>query len=199
MSRQSPKDLKGKNRNEYRLVLLTQTGDKQAFDELIQTVQMNLYRHIYNITQDRAISDGLFQEVLIIIFKKIRWLRDPRFFRSWMYQVATRTALKAIKKKKQFKEIPIEETSDLKMDIPDMDSQLILKETFESISSLIGVLSPASRSVLSLHYLEEMTLQEISDLIDIPIGTVKSRLSYGILKIREEINKRSKGRMGVVG
>ena len=100
MSRKSTKDLTGKNKNEYRLVLLTQTGDKQSFDELIQTVQMNLYRHIYNITQDRAISDDLFQEVLIIIFKKIRWLRDPRFFRSWMYQIATRTALKAIKKNK---------------------------------------------------------------------------------------------------
>ena len=189
MNRQSPKDLKGKNKNEYRLVLLTQTGDKQAFDELIQTVQENLYRHVFNITQDRALSDDLFQEVLIIIYKKIRWLRDPRFFRAWMYQIATRASFKALKKKKLFKEISLEETCELQKDPPDAERQLILKETFESVSSTIGSLSPASRSVLSLHYLEGMTLQEISDLIDIPIGTVKSRLSYGKFKLKEEMNK----------
>lgn len=186
MGRQSPKDLK----DEYRLVLLTQTGDKQAFDELIQTVQTKLYRHIFNITQDRTISDDLFQEALIVIYKKIRWLSDPRFFRAWMYQIATRASFKALKKKKRFKEIPLEDTYELQKDLSDTEYHLILKETLESVSSAIHDLSPASRSVLSLHYLEGMTLQEISDLIDIPIGTVKSRLSYGISKLREGMNKR---------
>ena len=192
MTGHSPKELKGKNNKEYKLVLLTQTGDKQAFDELIQIVQSNLYRHIFNITQDRTISDDLFQEVLIIIYKKVRWLRDPRFFRAWMYRIATRESFKVLKKKRRFREDPLEENCEQGNELPDVERQFILKETLESVSSAIGKLSPASRSILSLHYLEGMSLNEIAILVDIPIGTVKSRLSYGILKLKEGMKKISR-------
>ena len=179
----------GKNTNEYRLVLLAQTGDRNAFNDLFLSVQEKLYRYIYHITQDKVMSDDLFQEVLITIFKNIRWLREPEFFKSWMYRIATRAAFKALKKKKRFKETSLDELGELERHLPDAEAQIILKETLESVSSVISELSPASRSVLSLHYFEEMSLREISCLVDIPIGTVKSRLSYGILKLREKIKK----------
>ena len=189
MPRQSPEEFKGINKKEYKLVLLTQTGDKQAFDELIQIVQRNLYRHIFNITQDRILTDDLFQEVLIIIYKKVRWLRDPRFFRAWMYRIATRESFKILKKKRQYSEEPLEENYEQEKGLSDAESKLIIKETLDSVSSLVSKLSPASRSVISLHYLEDMSLNEIASLIKIPVGTVKSRLSYGILKIKEGMKK----------
>jgi RNA polymerase sigma-70 factor, ECF subfamily len=182
----------GKNANEYRLVLLAQAGDRNAFNDLFLLVQEKLYRYINHITQDKVMSDDLFQEVLITVFKNIRWLREPEFFRSWMYRIATRAAFKALKKKKRFKETSLEELGELKKHLPDAEAQIILKETLESVSSVISDLSPASRSVLSLHYLEEMSLKEISSLVDIPIGTVKSRLAYGILKLREKMKKEIK-------
>lgn len=179
----------GKNANEYRLVLLAQAGDRNAFNDLFLSVQEKLYQYIFHITQDKVMSDDLFQEVLIAIFKNIQWLREPEFFRSWMYRIATRAAFKVLKKKKRFKETSIEELGELEKVSPDVEARIILKETLESVSSVISDLSPASRSVLSLHYLEEMSLKEISNLVDIPIGTVKSRLSYGISKLKEKINK----------
>ena len=182
----------GKNANEYRLVLLAQAGDRNAFNDLFLSVQERLYRYIYHLTQDKVMSDDLFQEVLITVFKNIRWLREPEFFRSWMYRIATRAAFKALKKKKRFKETSLEELGELKKHLPDAEAQIILKETLESVSSVISDLSPASRSVLSLHFLEGMSLKEISSLVDIPVGTVKSRLSYGIFKLRAKMKKESK-------
>ena len=181
-----------KNVEEYRLVLLAQTGDRDAFDELFKSVQEKLYQYIFHITQDRVISDDLFQEVLITIFKQIRWLREQEFFRAWMYRIATRAAFKALKKKNRFKETSYEDMGELEKDVPDVEAQIILKETLESVSSAISKLSPASRSVLSLRYLEGMTIREISTLVDIPVGTVKSRLSYGMMKLKEVMNKKVK-------
>ena len=61
-------------------------------------------------------------------------------------------------------------------------------EIVERIPALLEQVSPASRAVLSLHYLQEMTLQEVADVLDIPIGTTKARLAYGLRMLRKILN-----------
>ena len=64
-------------------------------------------------------------------------------------------------------------------------SEDLAPEIVERIPALLEQVSPASRAVLSLHYLQEMTLQEVADVLDIPIGTTKARLAYGLRMLRK--------------
>ena len=71
-------------------VLLAQAGDREALDELFKSVQTPLYGYILSLAGDRALAEDILQEVLIRIYRKLRWLREPELFRPWAYRIATR-------------------------------------------------------------------------------------------------------------
>ncbi|HEX6177762.1 MAG TPA: sigma factor, partial [Thermoanaerobaculia bacterium] len=83
---------------ERSLVLRAQSGDRGAFDELLQRVDDSLLRYITTITCGRAPAEDVLQDVLIVIVRKIVWLRDPDLFRAWAFRIASRAAFRAIRK-----------------------------------------------------------------------------------------------------
>src|SRR5262249_57471397 len=74
--------------------LRAQTGDREAFDQLFRLAQEPLYRYIFSLVGARALAEDILQEVFILIYRKIRWLREPELFRPWAYRIATREAFK---------------------------------------------------------------------------------------------------------
>ena len=77
-------------KREMFLVLRAQTGDANAFDELLQSIQEPLFRYIYRLTEDHALAQDVLQEVFILIYRKLRWLENPKLFRAWAYRIASR-------------------------------------------------------------------------------------------------------------
>lgn len=159
-------------------VLLAQTGDRDAFDRLLQAIQDPLFRYILRLTGDRAAAEDTLQDVFLLIFRKLQWLNDPDLFRPWAYRIATRASMKRIR---AVPELPI---IDEPAEMPNVDVMLVRAQMPE----LLDRVSPASRAVLALHYLEEMPLTEVSAVLGISIGTVKSRLAYGLTQLREVFN-----------
>jgi RNA polymerase sigma-70 factor (ECF subfamily) len=164
--------------NERLTVLLAQTGDREAFDALLRSVQEPLFRYILRITQNRAAAEDTLQDVFLIIFRKLQWLNDPDLFRPWAYRIATRAAWKRMKFDPTGGELPESSTS------PDIDVMNLKAQ----LPELLGRLSPASRAVLTLHYLDDLSLPEVAAILDVALGTVKSRLAYGLVRLREELN-----------
>lgn len=164
--------------DERMTVLLAQTGDRAAFDSLLRSVQEPLFRYIVRITQNRAIAEDTLQDVFLIIFRKLEWLNDPDLFRPWAYRIATRAAWKRLKVKEDAQDFL---SSSVEPDVDVMNLKAQLPE-------LLGRVSPASRAVLTLHYLDDLSLPEIAAILDIALGTVKSRLAYGLHRLREELN-----------
>lgn len=172
-------------RQEIRWVLRAQAGDRVAFDELLQAVQLPLYRYIVSLTGDSSLAEDILQEVFVLIYRKLGWLREPELFRPWAYRIATRETFKWLQREKRWKEQ--ERDEEVLLAIP--ADEAFAAELLPQLPSLLARLSPASRVVIVLHYLHELTLDEIAEVLGVAIGTVKSRLSYGLSSLRQLLHK----------
>jgi RNA polymerase sigma-70 factor (ECF subfamily) len=173
--------------DEIWLVLRAQSGETRAFDELLKTVQLPLSRYILSIVRNSSIAEDVLQEVLMRIYKKLRWLKDAEVFRSWAYQIATRESFRHLKREKLWSGHVRDESvlEGIVDSTPPTQTPLELAEEF---SRLVADLSPASRAVIVLFYQHDMTIEETASILEIPIGTAKSRLAYGLETLRRKSN-----------
>ena len=174
-------------KRETRLVLLAQSGDRAALDALFESVQTPLGRYVRAAAGDAALAEDVLQEVFILIYRKLYWLRDPELFRPWAYRIASREVVRQLKRRRRWPE---------QFDEGAGPEQLAAETTgpppgewAERLPELLSKVSPASRMVLVLHYLDEMPLQEVADVLGLPVGTAKSRLAYGLAALRREAGK----------
>ncbi len=163
-------------------VLRAQAGDREALDELLRLVQEPLYRYIFSLVGTRPLAEDILQEVFILIYRKLRWLREPELFRPWAYRIATREAFKHLKRERRWSDRTVEESVLLDLPAPARDEL-----TPDMIERMVAQVSPASRAVIVLHYLHEMPLGEVAAVLGIAVGTVKSRLAYGLDCLRKQL------------
>jgi RNA polymerase sigma-70 factor, ECF subfamily len=172
------------SKQQIRWILLAQCGNLAAFDDLLQSVQRPLYVYVSRLTCDHFCAEDILQEIFVIIYKKLRWLRDPNLFFPWAYRIATREAFRWLKQERKKSHLAWEEEfADTIRD--HRTSELQTHEMEEYLPFLLKKVSPASRAVLLLHYSKGLTLLEISELTGLALGTVKSRLAYGLNLLRQ--------------
>lgn len=176
-------------------VLRAQSGDRGALDELLEAVQEPLYRYIFRLVGASHLAEDILQEVFIHIYRKLRWLREPELFRPWAYRIASREAFKHLKREKRWVE-QVRDESTLEALPAQSSEESYAPELIEHLPQLIERVSPASRAVLILHYLHEMPLAEVAAVLGIAVGTVKSRLAYGLESLRSVIREQEGGSEG---
>jgi RNA polymerase sigma-70 factor (ECF subfamily) len=169
-------------------VLRAQSGDRKALGELLEAVQEPLYRYIFRLVGERTLAEDILQEVFIRVYRKLRWLKDPGLFRPWAYRIASREAFKHLKRERRWIE-QVRDEATLEAIPAQSTEEGYEPELIEHLPLLIARVSPASRAVLILHYLHEMPLAEVSAVLGVALGTVKSRLSYGLSILRRELNE----------
>ena len=91
-------------KQEARWVLRAQSGDRQALDSLFRAVQSPLYRYLLRLLSDPSLAEDVLQDVFLLIYRKLRWLRDPRLFRCWAYRIASREAFRKLKKERRWRQ-----------------------------------------------------------------------------------------------
>ncbi len=164
-------------------MLRAQCGDRPALEALLRSVQPALSRYVRSIAgPDQA--DEVLQNVLVILFRRLGSLENPAAFRPWAFRVASREALRRLRKTQRLREVDAEELAEL----PTTDwhpPDPLLAELVQS-----DVLSVGCRSVLLLHFQEGLTLAEVSVVLELPLGTVKSRLAYGLAALRRHFHAR---------
>ncbi len=177
-----------KNEDEDLLVALVQCGDVAAFEELLIRLHKDLRNYVANLVGESMREDVL-QEVSLRIYQQIKFLREPKAFRAWAYRVATRIALVHLRREKRWRKLETD---------PEAINAISTitspgREEFESeLLSMVDRLSPASRAVLLLHYRQHLSLEETAAILDVPLGTAKSRLSYGIAALRNLIKEKER-------
>ncbi len=158
-------------------VLLAQSGDREALDALLQSVQEPLHRYLASIVGGSTAADDVLQESFLRIYRKLSWLREPELFRTWAYRIASNEAFRYLRRRQR----PIETPEELPEIAVDAEPFVV---TTSMETAMAGV-SPASRAVIALHFFHEMPLKDIAAVLDIPLGTVKSRLAYGLSTLRK--------------
>lgn len=165
-------------------VLQAQSGSREALDELFKSVQEPLYRYIVSVVNEKHLAEDVLQEVFIRIYRKLRWLREPQAFRAWCYQIATREAFRYLKRERLWTDQIRDEGV---LNVLPAGDPVYSPELVKRLPELVGSLSPASRAVIVLFYLHEMSLVETAAVLEIPVGTVKSRLAYGLESLRRRL------------
>jgi RNA polymerase sigma-70 factor (ECF subfamily) len=168
------------------LVLRAQSGDREALGALLASVQEPLYRYLLSLVGERQPAEDVLQETFIRVYRKLGWLREPALFRPWAYRIATREAFRHLRRERRWAEQVRDEEALKSVAAPPA------REEFAPVLSArlretVAGLSPASRAVVVLYYLHEMSLEETADVLGVPLGTVKSRLAYGLEVLRRRL------------
>ncbi len=160
------------------LVLLAQAGDRAALEQLLRNSHAPLRRYITRLA-GADLADDILQETSIQIFRKLTFLREPAVFRAWALRIASRIAISHLKRAHRWQ--PLDD-SPLGILTPNPD---LGGPPDAAFFSLLDRVSPASRAVLLLHYQHDLSLEETAVVLDIPVGTAKSRLHYGVATLRK--------------
>ena len=168
------------------LVLRAQSGDREALDLLLRGVQQSLFRCIRAIAGRRQLAEDVLQETFIILCRELVWLREPELFRAWAYRIASREALRRLKRERRYR--GIDDPGTVLALVPDRRLPDPLRRALGArLATLVTEVSPACRPVLALHYLEEQPLAAVADILGLSLGTVKSRLAYGLRQLRRRL------------
>jgi RNA polymerase sigma-70 factor (ECF subfamily) len=167
-------------------VLRAQSGDRGALDDLLASVQEPLYRYVLSLVRERHLAEDALQETFVRVYRKLGWLREPGLFRPWAYRIATREAFRQLKRERRWAEQVRDEDALVAVAAPPPREELA-PELSARLRETVAGLSPASRAVVVLYYLHEMSLEETAAVLGVPLGTVKSRLAYGLESLRRQL------------
>ena len=172
--------------NEERMVLRAQSGDRHALDRLLERHEVALFHHVHRILADEAATYDVLQETFIVVAKNISKLRERVKFKAWLYGCATRVALRS--RKRNAVRAAQETDNEPISTSPRALEAVLQKEQIRKMTAEVDRLSPPLRAVVLLHYLEELTLCETAKALELPIGTVKSRLAAALYALRERLS-----------
>lgn len=171
-------------------------GDQNAFADIVSLYQHKLYQVCYRMLGNKQESEDIAQEAFVRAYMNLHTFDQKRKFSTWLYRIATNLCIDRIRKKKPDYYLDAEVTGteglDLYSQIASEDQ--LPEETLEQmelqdrIQYEIGRLPDKYRTVVVLKYIEELSLQEISEILDMPLGTVKTRIHRGREALRKQLN-----------
>lgn len=169
------------------LVLCAQQGNRDAFSQLIDTYDQRLLYFIKRILGDLDGALDVLQSVWLLVHRKLTTLQAPDAFRVWIYRIAHDQAISELRRKLN-RQVPVD---DLEVEIvaDDKSSDVEAFDNAELVHKGLKDLSIDHRRVLTLRFLEEMTIEEIAQVVGTNAGTVKSRLHYAKLALRRRIGE----------
>ena len=168
-------------------VLLARQGDREALSRLIDAYDKRLLYFIRRILGDSDRSLDVLQSVWLIVHRQLRHLDSVDAFRVWLYRIAHNQAVSEVRKASRGPVFVEQIDAVPEANVADVDESEF--ENAELVHAALERLSIDHRRVLTLRFLEEMTIEEIAEVISCPAGTVKSRLHYAKDALRREIEE----------
>lgn len=176
-----------------KLVSAAVEGDEFAYAKLVEKYRKPLFFHISKLVKDRDHIEDLVQEAFMKAFGNLKSYNTDYAFSTWLYRIATNHSIDYLRKKK-LQTLSIDEPiktkeGEIEIELPDESSQsdrdIIRKQRKKIIRKSIEDLPEKYRQVIEMRHMEEKSYQEISEILDLPLGTVKAH----IFRAREMLYK----------
>ncbi|RLQ94370.1 sigma-70 family RNA polymerase sigma factor [Falsibacillus albus] len=164
------------------LVAAAQNGDENAFITLFQQYEVDLYRIAYVYTKNQDDALDVVQETAYRSFKNIHTLKEPKYFKTWLIKIAMSCATDILRKKKKVVFL------DTELKPPVQSTEVDLPLTI-SLKSLINNLKEDEKKIVMLKYYYDYTFKEISNIMQVPIGTIKSILYRSLNKLKHQFKE----------
>ncbi|HET9908281.1 MAG TPA: sigma-70 family RNA polymerase sigma factor [Anaerolineales bacterium] len=178
----------GLNVSETELVNRAQNGDRNAFSELVRNHAQGVLNVIYRMCGDAHIAEDAAQETFIQAWLHLSTYRPQTSLRNWLYRIAVNAATDLLRKEKHILPNSLEDLQ-LTDGQPGPESLTSQKERIVLVQKAVLALPEASRAVVVLREYEGLSYQEISSTLEIPIGTVMSRLNYARKLLKEKLEQ----------
>lgn len=154
-----------------------------------------LYHLGYRMTGNRQEAEDVVQETFLRVYKNLDRYDESQKFSTWIYRIATNLCIDRLRKRKAVYSLDAESSDHegldgyamLPSDGKTPESELLLSETQRLIHDAIATLPVKYKSVMILRYLQELSLQEISDVLDMPVTTIKTRVHRGREFLRRKL------------
>jgi RNA polymerase sigma-70 factor (ECF subfamily) len=166
------------------LIACAQQGDRQAFSVLVMRHQNSIVGMLYHMCGDARLAEDAAQEAFVRVWQNLQRYQAQHAFRSWLYRIAANAALDSLRRERPAVDLD---------SLPLSDPQRGPEQTVEAnqrvlqVRQAIARLSPPLRIVLVLREYQELAYQEIAEALDIPVGTVMSRLNSARSQLRQEL------------
>ncbi len=172
--------------NETELVTRAQSGDRNAFNELVRTHAQGVMNVVYRMCGDAQIAEDAAQETFIQAWIHLTSYRPGTSLRSWLYRIAVNAATDMLRKEKRILPNALE---DLPLQDPQLGPEALFSQAERTalVQKAILSLPEASRVVLVMREYEGMSYHEIAESLRIPLGTVMSRLNYARKTLRDKL------------
>ena len=174
------------------LVAAAQTGDRKAFDRLARLWQPDLLRHAYRLCGERDVAQDVLQDAWLDIVRGLGGLQDTAAFPAWAYRIVTRKTAAMIRKRQTVRRT--REAVQAEPSAP-LDGATQMEQCLDvsHVARALAQLPPDQRSAMALYHRQEMSVAEIAIALDVPAGTVKTRLMHARRKIRAVLEASDKG------
>lgn len=170
-------------------------GDQHALAQLVKRYEKPLYNYILRMSGQHANAEDLFQETWLKVYRFRERYQEGKAFKPWLYQIATNVCRDWGRKRGRAKEVSLE-TVEGSLHIASRETplhQAQQHELAEALHHAIAELPEKQRSVFWMARYDEMTYDEIALTLDIPVGTVKSRINHAVRKLRITLEPRHNG------
>ena len=165
-------------------VIQASAGDRDAFARLVELYQRPLVYYLRRFVLEPSAALDLHQEVWLDAFRGIAHLRAPEAFRVWIYQLARRKAARFFQQRLSgLADLDSADVSEIPLESAETPVDA------EAVHHALGQIDPGAREVLTLHYLRDLSLEELAAVIEIPVGTVKSRLHHARRALRRVLER----------
>jgi len=176
-------NLSDKARHDFALVNRASSGDQQAYAELLGRYRDAIYFMLLKMVNNSSDAEDLTIEAFGKAFKNIDQYTPNYAFSTWLFKIATNNCIDFIRKKRA-STISIDgnagdqETTSvtIQSDTPDPEENMINKQKIKLLREVVNKLKPRYRTLVELRYFKEYSYEEISEELELPIGTVKAQL-----------------------
>ena len=178
--------------NDVQLIRRILSGNDAAFSVLVQKHQKSIHALAWRKVGDFHIAEEITQDTFLQVYKNLAQLKNPNQFAGWIYVIANRICLKWLEKNKlsmqSLDDTPMEEIEEVSYThyASDQRQTEITEHRRELVKRLLAQLPESERTVVSLHYLGEMTAKEIGKFLGVSVNTIKSRLRRGRKRLQEQ-------------
>ena len=174
------------------LIQRTLAGDQRAFSALVRRYQKPLHALVWRKVGDFHIAEEITQDIFLNVYKKLQTLKNPNRFAGWLYVIATRRCIAWLKKKRipmvSLDAMPPDELEELAYAQyhAEQQEEVVNEKHREVVKRLLQKLPESERTVVTLHYLGDMTCEDISKFLGVSPNTVKSRLHRARKRLKKE-------------
>ena len=157
------------------------------FEKLVDLYYPSLYRFAFSLTRQESEACDLTQETFLIWAKKGHTVRDGSKIKSWLFTTLHREYLQKHRRRVRFPQVELE---DAEAELPEIAPVTMANIDRHNVLNALGRLDPNFQAAIALFYLEDHSYPEIAEILQIPLGTVKSRISRGIVQLQALLTDR---------